>query len=119
MIDKYNISITPAAAEYFLEKIEKKNALGLRLSVRSSGCSGYRYVTELVSEALSDDHYVVDVAPGVVLYVENKSLPLLKGVAINCVNKNLGKYIEFENPNATNLCGCGESFSLKDDADGE
>lgn len=113
MNDQALVRLTDSAARYFSEKIALKQAKGIRLSVRSSGCSGFRYVMDFVTEDNIDD-IRIDASHDVVLYLDAQCQHYLQGTVVDCVEKHLGQHIEFQNPNASNLCGCGESFSLKE-----
>ena len=111
------ITLTDAAIQHLRHKISDKQALGFRLGVKSSGCSGFRYAPELVSEEDDDDIKVV-VAQGVAVYIPKDAEPVVSGMTIDFVSKDLGlKQMVFNNPRAENLCGCGESFSIKDEQD--
>lgn len=104
------ITLTPAAAERIRSQIERRgHGLGLRLAVRETGCSGYSYVLDYADEAAPDDHLVE--AHGVKLFVEADSLPLLQGLTLDFRREGLNELFHFDNPNAEELCGCGESFT--------
>src|SRR3990167_5525512 len=83
-----------------------------RLSVKKTGCSGYMYVPEIVNAKKESD---VDMSvPDVLVYIDKASLPMLEGTVVDFVVKNLGmSHLVFNNPNADSMCGCGESFNLK------
>ena len=82
---------------------------GLRIEVTGGGCSGLQYSMNLVEEKQPED---VEVACGkVTVFVEQLSAPLLKGVTVDFVDSLDGSGFKFENPNATQACGCGQSFA--------
>lgn len=82
---------------------------GLRIEVTGGGCSGLQYAMNLVEEKTPDD---VEVDCGrVTIFVEPLSAPLLKGVTLDFIDSIDGSGFKFENPNATEACGCGKSFS--------
>lgn len=82
---------------------------GLRIAVTGGGCSGLQYAMDLVETAQADD---VTVDCGAVkVFVEALSAPLLKGVTVDFVDGINGSGFKFENPNANNSCGCGNSFT--------
>ena len=111
------ITLTDAAIQHLRQKISDKQALGFRLGVKSSGCSGFRYAPELVMQE-DDNDIKIDVAQGVVVYIPEDAKPVVSGMTIDFVSKDLGlKQMVFSNPRAENLCGCGESFSIKDEQD--
>ena len=84
-------------------------ALGLRVSVSGGGCSGLQYGLSLV-EAIDPDDQVIEFGP-VVICVDPSSAPLLKDVKIDFIDSVDGSGFKFDNPNATQSCGCGNSFS--------
>ena len=112
------IHLTDAASEHLRKKIADKQAIGFRLGIKSSGCSGYRYVPELALSQLPDD-IELQIAEGVVVFIPEGARSAVIGMTIDFVSKDLGlKQMVFNNPRAKNLCGCGESFSIKEETDG-
>lgn len=110
------IYLTDAAIEHLRKKIADKKAIGFRLGIKSSGCSGYRYVPELALSQLPDD-IELQIAEGVVVFIPQDAQSAVTGMTIDFVSKDLGlKQMVFNNPRAENLCGCGESFSIKEEA---
>ncbi len=110
------IHLTDAAVKHLRTKIADKQAVGFRLGVKSSGCSGFRYVPELAMSELPDD-IKVEIAEDVVVFVPQEAKATVSGMTIDFVSKDLGlKQMVFNNPRAENLCGCGESFSIKDES---
>lgn len=83
---------------------------GLRLGVRTSGCSGMAYVLEFVDAPNEDD--VVFEDKGVRVIVDGKSLAYLDGTQLDFVKEGLNEGFKFNNPNMTSECGCGESFNV-------
>lgn len=110
------IQLSDAAAEHITEILKRhEKSVGFRLSVKATGCSGYRYVPEVVKAAAEKD-IRVDTAQGVVVFLDNEWLQVLRGTCIDLVKESLGqKKLVFDNPNVSDECGCGESFSLKND----
>ena len=108
------ITLTPAAHARVAQFVARQDgALGLRFGVKRTGCSGWGYVTELVTQAGSDD--TVFEQDGVRIYVDPISLAQVDGTQIDLVKQRLGEQFLFRNPNASAECGCGESFTT--DAD--
>ena len=106
-----SVSLTPAAARHVEKSLLKRGSgLGLRLAVKTSGCSGYAYALEFVDEATPEDQ-VFD-TEGVKLVVDAQSLPLLDGTELDWVREGLNEGFKFHNPNASAACGCGESFAV-------
>ena len=96
-----------ARARTFLAK--KEQAQGLRLGVRNTGCSGYMYTVGLADTIDPDDQ--VFESQGVKVVVSVKNLPYLDGIELDYAKSGLNEGFRFHNPNAKDLCGCGESFS--------
>ena len=82
---------------------------GLRIKVEGGGCSGFQYGMKLEQEAEIDDE-ILDFS-GLKVLVDTNSAALLDGVTVDFVDGLEGSGFKFENPNATNSCGCGKSFS--------
>ena len=105
------ISLTEAAADRVRTFLEKRGkGIGLRLGVRTSGCSGMAYVIEFVDEL--DDVDQVFEEHGVKVVVDPKSLIYLDGTEVDFAKEGLNEGFKFNNPNAANECGCGESFTV-------
>lgn len=85
----------------------KENA-GVRVFIKSGGCSGYQYGMAIDDRELEGDLIVVD--RGVKLLVDRMSLPLLRGSEVDFVENMMGGGFTVHNPNATSACGCGSSF---------
>ena len=106
------LHLTEAAQKQASREIARAKAVGIRLNLDESGCSGYMYQLEFVTEPeAGDKHLVVD---GVDLYVPEKWLPLLNGLVIDYVTEGVNSLFKFRNPNATGECGCGESFTVEE-----
>jgi iron-sulfur cluster assembly protein len=105
------VSLTENAAvrvQKFLQ--QRGKGIGLRLGVKTSGCSGLAYTLEFVDEALPDDQCFD--SHGVTVLVDPKSLALLDGTELDFVREGLNEGFKFNNPNAKAQCGCGESFTV-------
>ncbi|MBR0573501.1 iron-sulfur cluster assembly protein IscA [Pasteurella atlantica] len=103
------ITLTEAAAnrvQLFLEKRGK--GIGLRLGVKTSGCSGLAYVLEFVDELNEEDQ--VFEQHGIKIIVDPKSLIHLEGTELDYVKEGLNEGFKYTNPNVKDECGCGESF---------
>ena len=105
-----SIQLTDNAAQRVRHFIEKESGLALRLGVRKTGCSGWAYEVTIASELGNDDQVFED--KGVKIVVDNDSLPYLQGSQIDFTSTGLNRVFKFDNPNATDECGCGESFTI-------
>ncbi|MDY7021192.1 MAG: iron-sulfur cluster assembly accessory protein [Cyanobacteriota bacterium] len=85
---------------------------GIRLGVSDGGCNGYEYSMNVTSNPQPDD--LVFEQDKVQIYIDPKSAPLLDGIVIDFVESLTHSGFVFQNPNATNTCGCGKSFSAGD-----
>lgn len=105
------ISITETAAERVKQALEgQTDASALKIGVSSSGCSGYMYDLNFVTGASEDD--LVFEEHGVKVIVDRKNLPFIDGLRLDWRREGLNEGFAFDNPNAKNLCGCGESFQV-------
>ena len=105
------ISLTETAARRARDHLARHaGAVGLRLGVRTSGCSGMAYKLEFADEIGSDD--VTFESHGVTVIVDPKSLPYLEGTELDYAREGLNEGFKFNNPNVKDQCGCGESFNV-------
>ncbi len=105
------VTITEAAAKHIGgQLVSRGSGLGIRVGVRTSGCSGMAYVLEFVDNI--DDHDSVFEAYGVKVIIDPKSLVYLEGTELDFVKEGLNEGLKFNNPNAASECGCGESFHV-------
>jgi iron-sulfur cluster assembly protein len=106
-----SISCTPKAANQIRKAIAQRGGgVGLRLAIKTSGCSGYAYALEFADQALDDD--VAFESEGVQLLVDAGSLSMIDGTQLDWVREGLNEGFKFNNPNASATCGCGESFAV-------
>ena len=110
------VSLTDAAALKLRELTAEENnpAVGLRVYVYSGGCSGFRYGMMIEDSPTEEDNTLE--ANGVKVYVDGKSIDLLRGSQIDYVDTLMGAGFTVNNPNAVAACGCGSSFRTADDA---
>ena len=103
------IILSSAAAEHVKKcLLNRGKGVGIRIGVRTSGCSGLAYTLEYVDEPEEDDQ--IFQSEGVHIFVDPKSLVYLDGVQLDYKHNGLQKSFVFNNPNSTGDCGCGESF---------
>lgn len=89
---------------------ERGQGVGIRIGLKTTGCSGLTWVFEYVDEPTETD--LVFLEQGVQLFVDPKDVPYIEGTEIDYVRQGLNSGYEFKNPNERNRCGCGESFSV-------
>lgn len=105
------ITLTDAAIEHVTREMAKVDgAVGFRLAVVKNGCSGYGYNMDWVFEPGEDD--IVFPQEGVDVYVDQKSFELIHGTEVDFIKEGLNRTFQFNNPNVTDECGCGESFAV-------
>ena len=107
------ISLTQLAAEKVKLQLEKRGkGLGIRVGVKTTGCSGLAYVLEYVDTApVTRDQFVYE-SHGINIWIDGKSMPYVNGVTMDWQKKGLNEGFEFINPNEKDRCGCGESFRV-------
>ena len=105
------ITITENAAKHINSYLTKRGkGLGVRLGVKTSGCSGMAYNLEFVDEVNDDD--LIFEERGARVYIDPKSLVYLDGTQVDYTKEGLQEGFKFENPNVKDSCGCGESFHV-------
>jgi len=105
------ITMTEPAAERVRTFLENRGSgIGLRLGVKTMGCSGMSYVIEFV-DAVNDDDQVFETS-GLKVIVDKKSLVYIDGTELDYAREGLNEGFQFNNPNEKDACGCGESFTV-------
>lgn len=105
------VTLTQRAAEHVQRYLTKRGkGIGLRLGVKTSGCSGMAYKLEFCDVIEADD--LVWESFGVKVIVDPKSLPYLDGTELDYRREGLNEGFKFQNPNEVSRCGCGESFQV-------
>jgi iron-sulfur cluster assembly protein len=105
------ISLTPLAAEKVKTSIERRGkGLGIKVGVKTTGCSGLAYVLEYVDDPIKED--LSFVSEGVHVFVDPKALPYIEGMTMDWVKNVLNEGFDFKNPKERDRCGCGESFRV-------
>ena len=106
-----SVTLTERAAQHVKNYLSKEpDARGLRLAVRTTGCSGYMYVVETAQAV--HEHDTVFESNGVQVVIDAESLKFLNGTEVDFAREGLNEGFRFANPNVKETCGCGESFSL-------
>jgi iron-sulfur cluster assembly protein len=105
------ITVTSTASKKIKQTLERRgHGLGIRLGVRTTGCSGLAYVLEYVDEPQAEDQCFE--CDGCKVFVDPKSSVYLAGLEVDYVRQGLNEGFEFSNPNERDRCGCGESFRV-------
>jgi iron-sulfur cluster assembly protein len=105
------VSVTSKAAGQIRKALDKRGSgVGLRISIKTSGCSGYAYALEFADQAAEED--MCFDSEGVTVLVDARSLPMIDGTQLDWVREGLNEGFKFNNPNVSATCGCGESFTV-------
>jgi len=105
------VTLSESAARHVSNFIAKRGkGFGIRLGVKTSGCSGMAYKLEFVDQTEDEDE--VFESHGVKVVIDPKSLAYLDGTELDCVKEGLNEGFKFNNPNVKDQCGCGESFNV-------
>lgn len=106
-----DITLTQQAADHINRHLQKRGSgLGLRLGIRTTGCSGLAYNLEYVDQPQENDAIIEQL--GVKVFVDPKSQPFLDGTQVDYSREGLNEGFRFSNPNEKASCGCGESFTI-------
>lgn len=104
------IYLTEKAAKHVSDFLANRGGVGIRVGVKTAGCSGLSYVLEFVDTP--DEHDEVFESHGVKVFIDPKSLVYLNGLTMDFVTEGLNSGFKFTNPNQKGECGCGESFTV-------
>ncbi|OYW40295.1 MAG: iron-sulfur cluster assembly protein IscA [Hydrogenophilales bacterium 12-61-10] len=105
------VTLSERAAQHVTNYLTKRGkGVGIRLGVRTTGCSGMAYKLEFADEAPAGDE--VFTSYGVTVFVDPKSLVYIDGTELDYSREGLNEGFKFNNPNVKNECGCGESFNV-------
>jgi iron-sulfur cluster assembly protein len=106
-----SVTLSERAATHIKNFLAKRGkGIGLKLGVRTSGCSGMAYKLEFAD--VEDPEDLKFVSHGVNVYIDPKSLSYLEGTELDFVREGLNEGFKFNNPNVKSQCGCGESFNV-------
>lgn len=105
------VTLSEAAAKHVANFLAKRGkGIGIRLGVKTSGCSGMAYKLEFADAAEPED--VVFESHGLKVLVDPRSLPYIDGTELDYAKEGLNEGFKFNNPNVKDQCGCGESFNV-------
>ncbi|HVY04726.1 MAG TPA: iron-sulfur cluster assembly accessory protein [Burkholderiales bacterium] len=105
------ITVTEKAARHIRNALARKGGVGLRLGVRTVGCSGLAYTFDYADEVRADDRLFE--SHDVKVVVDGKSLAFVDGSELDYAREGLNESFKVKNPKATAMCGCGESFTVE------
>ena len=106
-----SVTLSETAAKHVNRYLAKRaKGIGVRLGVKTTGCSGLAYKLEYVGEQLPEDMVFED--RGIKVLVDPKSLPYIEGTVLDYTREGLNEGFKFSNPNERDRCGCGESFRV-------
>jgi iron-sulfur cluster assembly protein len=106
------ISLTDTARTKIQRLLDQRGGVGIRLAVKTTGCSGLAYVLEYVNEHTADDTTINYAQSGFSVIVDKRHEVYLSGMTVDYVRQGLNEGFEFSNPNERDRCGCGESFRV-------
>jgi iron-sulfur cluster assembly protein len=106
------ISFTDTARTKIQKLVTTKNYAGIRLGVKTTGCSGLAYVLEYVKEYTAEQYVINYAQPEFVVLVNQKDNVYLQNMTVDYVRQGLNEGFDFSNPNERDRCGCGESFRV-------
>lgn len=104
------VTVTKPALTKIVSQLQRRGGIGIRVGVRTTGCSGLAYVLEYVDELSDGDDTVI--FDGFSVVINKKDRPYLIGIEIDYVREGLNEGFRFNNPNEKDRCGCGESFRI-------
>jgi iron-sulfur cluster assembly protein len=105
------ITLTERAAKHISDFLAKRGkGVGLRVGVRTSGCSGMAYKLEYADDLKPEDREFE--SHGVKVFIDPKSLAYVDGTELDFAREGLNEGFKFNNPNVKDQCGCGESFNV-------
>lgn len=109
------LQFTEKAIEHIKKSLVRFNNAGFRLSVKKTGCSGYKYLPEILAEPKAND-IEFTTEQGLRVFVDSAWVKVIQGTQVDLKDKGFGqKLLVFNNPNVTGECGCGESFHLPEE----
>ena len=107
------ITVTDIASKKILQLLSRRGkGIGIRLGVKTTGCSGLAYTLEYVDSYAPEEGVTNFAQPEFVVLVDAKSLAYLQGLIVDWARNGLNEGFEFRNPNERDKCGCGESFRV-------
>ena len=107
---KSMITLTLAATNKINSQLQRRGGIGIRIGVKTTGCSGLAYILEYVDQLTDGDDTIL--FDGFAIIINKRDQPYLKGLEIDYTREGLNEGFKFNNPNEKDRCGCGESFRI-------
>lgn len=108
------IQLSESAIQHLRGQIAKRGAgLGIRFGIKKSGCTGYAYTVDIVDETHDDEH-VFQISDDILVSVKRQHFMVVKGTRLDYIREGINTRFDYQNPNETGGCGCGESFTVED-----
>ncbi len=105
------ITVTEKAVKHMKKQLGDEQDKSIRLSVKKSGCTGFAYVLDTVVDGEATDR-TINIDDALTIFVANDAALMLVGTEIDLKVEGLNRELQFNNPNVTDMCGCGSSFSV-------
>lgn len=105
------LQFTSSAAEHFRASLASTGKSAVRISVAESGCTGFKYVMDVVAGSEEGDSEL-ELDNGVQVFVAADAIDFLRGTEVDMEQEGINHVLKFRNPNVVAECGCGESFSV-------
>ena len=115
MTNELQLDITSPAQDFIRSQMQGQRAQFIRLGIEESGCNGFMYTLDF-TQAFNNEDLRIEVSSDLTIFVSADKADLVRGTCIDLEREGLNSNIVFKNPNAFSYCGCGESFSLGEDA---
>tara|TARA_A100001011_G_C13838792_1_gene646038 strand:- start:167 stop:568 length:402 start_codon:yes stop_codon:yes gene_type:complete len=115
MTNQLQLEITNPAQDFIRRQVQGQQAHFIRLGIEESGCNGFMYTLDF-TQSLNEEDLPIEVSEDLTIFVSPNKADLVRGTCIDLEVEGLNSNIVFKNPNAFSYCGCGESFSLGEDA---
>ena len=117
MSEQDKIRLTEAAQQHLHAQIAKRGSgIGIRFGIKKSGCTGYAYTVDIIDETHADEH-VFDISDDLLVAVKREHFLVVKGTLLDYIREGINTRFDYQNPNETGGCGCGESFTVEDDVE--
>ena len=109
-----SLALSEPAAKHFADRLARSGKAAIRLSLKESGCTGFKYeIDEIEESAISETDVPIENVHGARVYLDSRYLDAFKGTIVDYETQGLNKQLVLKNPNVADSCGCGESFNFQ------